>query len=386
MYHSSAPVLDAVKQPDVSVSLLEMEHGQQQLAHDLGSVAMLETVAQGGVAPSHALRVGSLAFIGRLFKRLLPQEAGGTETDVAESISVDAAELIERRGYVRVAPRFADQAQDTKRTNEFKYKHPYRGTGSMTEYAGLQELSTFLRSDPKPLFASMHEHLTFIGEKEYAEASEGLAAYWKRHLESGKDAQLCPLALISSPEGKVKSDQYLLERILAHFTDEELKRYRGQIVFDPKMLTSDPRRVKVVMLDDWVISGSQMRSAGYSAMMSLSGPARKYRDSLELNLITASRKRLSEQNFEIDDTKFKLPVRAYYMAHDSNGGPVEYTANSAYVSGTHSSTDYEFSNKLGGYESSPALAHVVRAYRKSSRPEYHRARKHLGLGSERGSR
>jgi len=392
MYHSTAtPVLESKIAPHST------ELGQPQSAGELGGVALSGTVVieRGRVESDGAQRLGGLALVGGLLKRFWSHEEPA-DRGFSESTAVDAAECIERRGFVRIAPRFADQAQDTTRTNRFNYRHPYRGNGSMTEYEGLQELSDFLRRDPKPLHTSMLESLTFIGEKEYAEASEGLAAYWKRHLDSGKDAQLCVLALISDIESmvksdqyllerilanlgilrrKVKSDQYLLERILEHFTDEELKRYKGQIVFDPRMLTSDPTRVKVILLDDWVISGSQMRTAGYCAMKSLEGAARRYLDSLEINLITASRRRLREQNFTVGN--FKLPVKAYYMAHDANGGPVVYTENNAYVSGTHSSTDHEFSNKLGGRASSPALVYVKRTYHKSSRPKYRRVLKAL---------
>lgn len=374
MYNSVAPAVQA-EYPAAPESGLSV----QARPDSFGVVALPQMVIVGSRSTSETtsgLPVQTHTPRAGLFGRLLRFRFGAApDSYTPESPQTDIAECMEKRGFVRVAPRFLDQAEDSTRTNEFKYHHSSKGT--MTEYAGLQQLSEFLLQHSQDThLAKMREKLTFIGEKEYAEAAAGLAAYWKHHLESSDSAQLCLLSYISESR-QVKSDRYMLERILEHFSDEELTRYRGKIVFDPSLLTAEPANVKIALIDDWMLSGSQMHAAIYTVQARLLATSNlQYLSSLEVNLIVVAQKRLYTQALLAGNSR--VPIRGYYLAHDADGH-VTCAGNSAYISGTHSTTDFDFGNKLRQYPYSPALAYVVRPYRRSSRPEYHRALKLLGL-------
>ena len=88
----------------------------------------------------------------------------------------------------------------------------------------------------------MRENLTFIGEKEYKEAVAGIAANWKALLEADAKLQICviagEIAKSKNSQGKmiydnqIKSDEYLLDNILANFTEEDWEKYGGRILVD----------------------------------------------------------------------------------------------------------------------------------------------------------
>jgi hypothetical protein len=228
----------------------------------------------------------------------------------------------------------------------------------------------------------MLDSLTFIGEKEYAEGAAGLAAYWKRYLDSDPGVQLCALAYIS--RGSVKSDAYLLERILENFSDQELKRYAGRLIVGIRHLSAPPKKTKIVLLDDWTISGSQMRHARGRLLEDLplsngTGAARSYTKSLEINLLTASEQRIHKGLEDCEGAEKNPPVKAYFMSHKSDGR-VKAKANGGYTSGTHSSVDYDFIGILTRIMDSldvkearlPRLAIVARPYKNSDRPGFHR--------------
>jgi hypothetical protein len=151
------------------------------------------------------------------------------------------AEALETLHFVKVAPRLEEQVADVSRTNTFE--HSGRGHlgipgGTMTEYDGLVNLSQAIDEaiQEAAWSDSLHSHivdeladigsnLTFIGEKEYREGARGLAGLWKQYLNENSKNTICvPLAL-SKPKDTRKSDDYLLEQILATFTDEEIEHY-----------------------------------------------------------------------------------------------------------------------------------------------------------------
>jgi len=271
---------------------------------------------------------------------------------VAETFGIsraEAAALIEQRGYVCPARRFEEQVQDVTRQNIFGYYSDFsvrksQGRGRMTEHEGLLELRGFLKRGFDELSGSMLKNLTFIGEKEYAEGAAGLADYWKYYLDSDPEAQLCVTTLISG-WFNFKSDKYLLERVLEHFTDEELEQYKGRLLVNPKELSAPKEKVRIVLLDDWTVSGMQMSEAFLSA---LSIGLDKYADQIEINLLTASLKRI-ENGLEVESSShsssWTLPIKAYFLAHSAKG-PVLHKENDAYIGGTHSLVDFEFAGPL----------------------------------------
>jgi hypothetical protein len=256
----------------------------------------------------------------------------------------------------------------------------------MTEYDGLRQLKKFLlRHNGSGRAASMLDSLTFIGEKEYTEGAAGLAAYWKRYLDSDPGVQLCALAYISRGRGQTKSDAYLLERILENFSDQELKKYKGRLLVELSALSVPPDKAKVILLDDWVISGSTMTTARKKVLSDGPSPTDKevgnpYQSSLEVNLLVASRARLEDGLEPTDTHPSTTPVKAYFMSHQADGY-VQYVVNGGYNSGTHSAVDFDFTEVLAGLSGQygsglPALARVIRPYYgDSSRPLFNKIRK-----------
>jgi hypothetical protein len=195
----------------------------------------------------------------------------------------DAARLLESRRFVRTAPRLTDQLADEEtRSNLITYiaethsslktvtsKDRYRDNrAELTEYETLRQLEEFLdyieslNGECAAKAKSMRENLTFIGEKEYKEAAAGIAASWKAALEANTDLQICTIAGEIGRE-KIKSGEYLLDNILADFTEEDWKRYGGRIIVDRDDIAQVQQKkenLRVVLLDDWTISGMQLKN------------------------------------------------------------------------------------------------------------------------------
>lgn len=193
------------------------------------------------------------------------------------------------------------------------------------------------------------ENLSYIGDKEFREAVHGLGIMWKAYLDEDSSRKLCLLTGVGELEryqGTRKSDDYLREKILESFSDEELAKYSGRIVANVKDLDqAQPENVRVVMLDDWTVSGNQMRDT-YSKYME--NPVfRKYAQagSVEINLLVASQDRF-ENGLRIDsadDLAGSIPVRAYYLSHDAHGTAI--SEHESHVSGIYSSVNYDFRNE-----------------------------------------
>lgn len=292
------------------------------------------------------------------------------------------------------APLFSDQIQDKARTAPVFY-----GRGRVqAEYNALQELWQFLEQITKhPMVGSstqreaehMMERLTFIGQPEYDRAVSAIAGQWKGWMEEGE--QVCVITGHIAPGDadywdsrtqapEVKSDEYTLERVLWHFSDEELSRYvkSGLLLFDPRHL--DMRQPaaerRVVLLDDWIISGRQMRRV-YNTVTSR---APWLAGELFMQCIAASPRYIREglgvgndgrfyETFGVEGGSVSLPIRPYFAAHPSSGGYYGH----AIITGAHSSVDYGFQERIdrwGLVRSSAAnsddiaLAQVERPYRR----------------------
>ena len=93
--------------------------------------------------------------------------------------------------------------------------------------------------------------------------------------------------------------------------------------------------LRVVLLDDWTISGSQLRDVYHS----LVDQYPEIEDQIEMQLIVANEQRI-KYGLSVDELMGdgkKIPVRAYFSAHDS-----KTAKNGAYITGFHSSVDYDF--------------------------------------------
>lgn len=304
-------------------------------------------------------------------------------------------EKMDFEGYAKEAPRFADQLQEDDRINPIVYikggTELYYTKTSNPEYKqsretiaeidALKDLNEFLLmvEQESSKFAttakSMRENLTYIGEKEYKEAAAGIAAYWKLRLDDDPELQILAIVgEIAKGENRrsgnlpIKSDEYLLENILAHFSDDEIQYYAGRLVVDAKEVTADLDHVRAVLLDDWTLSGGQLDSAQTSF-------AKQYphlAEVMEVQLIVADGT-VIEDGIEAYDARGAvqyLDVWAYYRAHPIFDDKMN---RSIAVTGSHSSTDFGYESVLAGMVEDlrkkdptvvlPASTNYVRPYR-----------------------
>lgn len=318
-----------------------------------------------------------------------------------EVFDTSGAQKLEIDHFVKEAPRFSSQLQEDDRTNSIihingsveglltnAHDDDYSDSReTVSEIDALRELNTFLDlvQDELPDYANearlMQENLTYIGEKEYKEASAAIAAYWKECLDSDPNLQI--LALVGEIAKKqqkrqnssalaadlpIKSDEYLLENILENFSDEELAGYAGRLLVDAANFTSHPSDTRVVLLDDWTISGSQLFDA-YSSFVE-DNP--DYASAVEVQLIASGEKNIID-GFLVDageggDT---IPLRAYYKAHHSDYG--WRGSNHVHITGSHSAVDFDFEDEIqvmveelnakGVAATMPATTNIVRPYR-----------------------
>ena len=294
------------------------------------------------------------------------EDTPGYQSAINLETASKTVELLETQNFVAEAPKFADQLTDESRTNKFTYvktgiakwnedPKKFEQQVTLTEHEGLVQLAEFLDTAAAELpdtaerlieqAKGIRENLTFIGSKEYQEAAAGLAKLWKAHLDSDPALQLCIPAKISERGGKRKSDVHLFENILSTFSDEELKQYSGRILTNIKDITEAPDHTKIILLDDWSISGSQAREA-YSDM-SADPKFSEYRKSLEVNLLVSSQDRLENglRTQIWDSNSFAVPVKAYFKAHDA--ASTSTREHKAHVTGIHSSVDFDFEQMIG---------------------------------------
>lgn len=335
--------------------------------------------------------------------RLIPAQSTNDESEYEPEIDQaaptgevspeDAARLLESRRFVRTAPRLTDQLADEEtRSNLITYiaethsslktvtsKDRYRDNrAELTEYETLRQLEEFLdyieslNGKCAAKAKSMRENLTFIGEKEYKEAAAGIAASWKAALEANTDLQICTIAGEIGRE-KIKSGEYLLDNILADFTEEDWKKYGGRIIVDRDDIAQVQQKkenLRVVFLDDWTISGMQLKNV-YNLLVE---QYPEIKDRIEVQLIVANKQRI-EKGFLIDrwmGNEKRIPLRAYFSAHEA-----KTAENGAYITGFHSSVDYDFETlirrmlrEVEHREDRPELkamppgTNIVRPYRK----------------------
>ncbi|MEX2014944.1 MAG: hypothetical protein WD885_03325 [Candidatus Saccharimonadales bacterium] len=322
----------------------------------------------------------------------------------------EAATLFETEGVVKEAPRFSEQILDDDRRTPFHYAKPYSSSykrlpskptlplpkldGSVTEINGLREthsmLTRFLaHKSGKPRMdrggkinsheqglveqaRDMLENLTFIGEGEMEEAVRGLGASWRAYLDEDPERKICVLTEVNQLnryKGTRKSDDYVRERILDTFSDEELEHYSGRIVGNLSGIEGvNPQKARVILLDDWAISGRQMRDSYNKLMRDPRFRAFSNVGKVEINLLVASADRI-ENGLPIipeDPDSGALRVRAYFQSHNAS---TAHQAHSSYVTGLHSPVNFGFgetckaiAKKTRGLGRSPRLIRILPSY------------------------
>ena len=279
---------------------------------------------------------------------------------------------IAEQGFCKKAPLFSEQIQDATRKMSFSYRKHDGTYATMTERDGLvnlwDSLNDFLDlTDPPKQMGnftlqvvenlrlearSILDSLTFIGHSEYEEATRGIGEYWRAFLDEDPSNQLCIVAGATDHvrqeygEHERKSDDWLREDILLGFTDEELAHYSGRIHGKPQDITADPAHTKIVLLDDWCISGDTLRKV--YARLANEDSAHEFiqADCVEANLIVVSNERL-ENGLRTQGgplQKNTIPVIGFYKSHEASCP--EAQENHAHVSGLHSHVNYGFRDSI----------------------------------------
>jgi hypothetical protein len=160
--------------------------------------------------------------------------------------------------------------------------------------------------------------------------------------------------------------------------------YRGRLITDRSQLAADPEATRVVMVDDWTLSGEQF-SKTYTNFAKVD-PDSPYLSRLEVDVVIATPELINggfmptEEGFSL--TRQPLPVNAYYTAQPRmfpTPDPEDHDII-AHISGAHSSVDYSFGVQLkrmveedldnlphiAGPVKLPALADTEKTYRHES--------------------
>lgn len=122
-----------------------------------------------------------------------------------------------------------------------------------------------------------------------------------------------------------------------------------------------------MLLDDWTISGWQLRKV----YISLIGQYPEIKDQIEVQLIAANKQRI-KYGLSVDwlYAGEKIPVKAYFSAHYS-----AVAGEKAHITGSHSAVDFDFEStimkmireaeRLGVKDiHMPPGTNIVRPYRK----------------------
>jgi hypothetical protein len=291
----------------------------------------------------------------------------------AEELSGDeVVRRLESQHYVKKAPKFADQLADESReetvftydgqtfsdTPESRGKRKYQ----TTELRGIRELSGFvegfIRKSTRHLgkanfkllkdsAKSIRDNLTYIGSKEMDESSSGLAQYWAKYLTEDKDNQLCIITASSldTVQGRTrrvsKSDDFVRDTVLEQLAKAESSDKPGErIVTDPRKIGGDPAKTKIVFVDDWVVSGWQMRDKIKRTMLYIGN---EYREAIEVNVLTAPTHFIKD-GLAVEEDGTGVPVKAYYRAHPAAAKDSEGVK--CHITGTHSTVNFGFSVQI----------------------------------------
>lgn len=282
------------------------------------------------------------------------------------------APVAELNNYVAEAPDFADMINDTTRVNVFQtrrysinYPRDEPVDAELTEHQYLNTVNDFLNDAireseaigtedaeaQKEIAQSMIDSLTYIGEQELETAVTYFADSWKNYLKADPAHHLRVVTGARNvhsaskdgdyvEEPKVKSDAYILDRIIGKFSDEELGEFTGRLKIGVDELTSDPDKTQIVVLDDWSISGNQL---AVTIMDIKSQIPPEYLDHLRISLVTATTNQLN-------DGVYGIPINAYYRAKDVPESDTAEIDNQVHITGSHSQTDYGFSVSMNAME------------------------------------
>ena len=241
----------------------------------------------------------------------------------------------------------------------------------------------------------LEKNMVYMGEVELDEAARGLADYWQTYLADDPSHHIYVMASEEKSSGlfaaKIQSalPEEVQERVL---TLDSL----GNVEVEDESAALDLiHNAKVVLVDDWMATGRQMRVGyqqdAYPAMWSfarqhfpgteaVAAALDEFNQRIEINVAIDAPRRIREGlavSDGVDDVQ--VPVRAYYAGPNDEPitSPVIDTYDNAIellVTGAHSSTDDGFeipcskmaellNERYGQAVSLPPLANIARSYR-----------------------
>jgi hypothetical protein len=229
-------------------------------------------------------------------------------------------------------------------------------TVELSEHEGLVQLDQFLERASLELAQDgvqkhaelaqeahdLRDNLHYIGEKEFKEAAAGIAEHWKTYLRQDSKNQLCiPAEIIRTNDyyGK-KSSDYLYEQVMSNFSPEELIAFQKRILTSPDRLPRNIDKTKIILLDDWSISGTQLGN-GFASILETIGGRKGYQDHIEVNLVAASVSQIEHPSVQ----GRAFPTYAYFRVSSNSGGD-EYSQRAPLITGTHSSVDFHFEHPI----------------------------------------
>jgi hypothetical protein len=270
----------------------------------------------------------------------------------AESTPVETA---------RVAPTVGEAKDDASRDNVIGERTVDRETGEtrdVTEQEALQELETFLDKyiaegqDDELLqeAASIKASLNFMGEQEVDAACGITAEDWNQYLTENPEAQILVVPGVSQRQGQIKSDTLVTEKILEKL-DPNGDAFTGRVVGSIHDVTAGPDNVRVIIVDDWSVSGQQISAT--ASQFAIDNEGSPYVSRMEVNLLIASPEMQAEgfrpltDDDDPDGTPYPfeqpLPVKASLSAKERlYPDAADVLSTTIHVTGSHSGTDFGF--------------------------------------------
>lgn len=299
----------------------------------------------------------------------------GYEPADAKLAAVSNHEIVdafEQQGFIKPAPRFAEQVRDPELQQlrgESRISHGFsdpNGNSSnvtSTEAAELLKLHKLL-ADTKATIESRIERqgstdqlekakrtiaefddLAFIGKPELDEAVKGIADHWV-HILRDPDATIT--AFIAPRQDMGGSFNYMLGRVLGAIkANEDLSEdvktgllgriYHGR-AFQPDMLRNP--KARFMFLDDWAISERSLKNQVLSVTTGVSeADQAALLSRSEVNLAFAFPQQI-EEGIALGDVAQPVRVLGYFK------GRHNYFDREIRVTGTHASVDYGFEMPL----------------------------------------
>lgn len=304
------------------------------------------------------------------WRKQSPSDPDRVFAEIAESPVSETGRTFETQRWVREAPLFHDLVADDTRTNPIRHWRSQTKTRTaerqgavppedeiveLTEHEALVQLDRFLKHAAQELSYTgnpehmelaerahdIHTNLYYIGEKEFEEAAAGIADLWKSYLREDPKRQLCiPLGVVRTEDYSwKKSSEYLYEQIMGHFSEQEFKLYHKRITTELRRLRKDADHTRVILLDDWSISGTQLGN-GFGCVNEAIHGDKNLLKMIEVNLVAASPRQIEESKIQ----GRTIPARAYFRTSPyERYGDVQ---REPLITGTHSSVDFNFEDPI----------------------------------------